>query len=162
MASPTRSSGGAGVPPALPSIPLSAEAPDTHSIGGLVREASTQVSNLVRAELKLARSELTTEVKKGAIGAGFFIVALAVFIFSLVFFFIALAELLTYLWFERWSAYLLVFGVMALTAAVAGFIGFLVVRKIRPPRRTISSVRDTASVFTQRGREDTDPAAGRW
>ena len=76
MASPTSSSG-TEVPPVLPSIPLSKEPvvpASEQSIGGLVREATSQVSTLVRAEVELARSEVTAEVKKGLQGSVFFVV----------------------------------------------------------------------------------------
>lgn len=122
------------------------------SIGGLVREATTQVSTLLRAELELARSEVTAEVKKGVQGSVFFLVALTIVLFSLFFFFIAVAELLT-IWLMPWAAYLIVFGLMLVVAGVSGFIGYLRVRRIRAPERTISSVKDTAAALGRRGRD---------
>jgi len=124
------------------------------SIGGLVREATTQVSTLLRAELELARSEVTAEVKKGVQGSVFFLVALTIVLFSLFFFFIAVAELLT-IWLMPWAAYLIVFGLMLVAAGLSGFIGYLRVRRIRAPERTISSVKDTAAALGRRGRDDT-------
>ena len=102
MASSTSSSG-ADVPPVLPSIPLSPEpvtAPADQSIGGLVREATAQMSTLVRAEVELAKTEVTAEVRKGVQGSVFFIVALTILLFSLFFLFFTLAELLA-LWLNR-------------------------------------------------------------
>jgi len=124
------------------------------SIGGLVREATTQVSTLLRAELELARSEVTAEVKKGVQGSVFFLVALTIVLFSLFFFFIAVAELLT-IWLMPWAAYLIVFGMMLLAAGLAGLLGYLRVRRIRAPARTISSVKDTAAALGRRGRDGT-------
>jgi hypothetical protein len=156
VASPTRGSGGgnSAVPPVLPSIPLAEErsADANGSVGSLVREATNQVSTLLRAELELARSEVTAEVKKGLTGSVFFLVALTVVLFSLFFFFIAVAELLT-IWLMPWAAYLIVFGVMLLFAGLCGFLGYLRVRKIRAPERTISSVKDTAAALGRRGRD---------
>jgi nitrate reductase gamma subunit len=123
------------------------------SIGGLVREATTQVSTLLRAELELARSEVTAEVKKGVQGSVFFLVALTIVLFSLFFFFIAVAELLT-IWLMPWAAYLIVFGIMLVAAGLSGLLGFLRVRRIRAPERTISSVKDTAAALGRRGRDD--------
>src|SRR5437764_8761033 len=76
VASPTSPSG-AGVPPVLPSIPLAPEAPRSgeQSVGDLVREVTTHLSTLVRAEVELARAEVTAEVKKGVTGSVFFAVA---------------------------------------------------------------------------------------
>ncbi len=153
MASPTSSSSGADVPPVLPSIPLSAEPATTagdRSIGGLVREATAQVSTLVRAEVELAKAEVTAEVKKGLQGSIFFIVALTILLFSLFFLFFTLAELLA-LWVSRPAAFGIVFAFMVLIAAVFGLLGYLRVRKIRKPERTISSLKESAHVLSRRG-----------
>ncbi|GAA3218568.1 phage holin family protein [Pseudonocardia petroleophila] len=156
MASPT-SSNGTEVPPVLPSIPLSKEpvvAAADQSIGGLVREATAQVSTLVRAEVELARSEVTAEVKKGLQGSIFFIVALVVALFSLFFLFFALGETLA-LFLNRSASFWIVFGFMLLVAGVFGLLGYLRVRKIRKPERTISSLKESAQVLSNRNRADT-------
>ena len=97
MASPTSRGGAEAVPPVLPSIPLAPE-PVTplaeQSIGSLVKEATAHVSTLVRAEVELARAEVTAEVKKGLQGSIFFIVALVILLFSLFFLFFTIAEVL--------------------------------------------------------------------
>ena len=64
------------------------------SIGDLVKDATTQVSTLVRAEVELARAEITRDVKKGLTGSVFFILALVVLFYSTFFFFFFVAELL--------------------------------------------------------------------
>ena len=155
MASPTSSSG-TEVPPVLPSIPLTKEpvvSAEDQSIGGLVREATAQVSTLVRAEVELARAEVTAEVRKGLQGSIFFVVALAVALFSLFFLFFALGETLA-LFLTRAAAFWIVFGLMILVAGVFGLFGYLRVRKIRKPERTISSLKESAQVLAQRGRGD--------
>ncbi len=153
MASSTSSSG-TEVPPVLPSIPLAPEpvrpAAD-QSIGELVREATSQASTLVRAEVELARAEVTAEVKKGLQGSLFFIVALVILLFSLFFFFFALGELLNYLGLSRAAAFGIVFGLMLLIAALFGLLGYRRVRKIRKPERTISSLKESAQVLSHRG-----------
>ena len=102
-----------GVPTTVTSIPLvDPHAPKADpSIGDLVKDATAQVSTLVRAEVELAKAEITRDVKKGLTGSVFFILALVVLFYSTFFFFFFLAELLdTWLW--RWAAFLIVFGVM--------------------------------------------------
>ena len=97
MASPTSPSG-ADVPPVLPSIPLAPEPArraDDKSIGALVTDVTTQLSNLVRAEVELAKAEVTAEVRKGVTGSAFFTVAAVIGLFSLFFLFFTLAELLS-------------------------------------------------------------------
>lgn len=152
MASPTSSSG-AEVPPVLPSIPLAPEPlkpVGEQSIGDLVREATAQMSTLVRAEVELARTEVTAEVKKGLQGSVFFVIALTILLFSLFFMFFALAELLA-LWLNRAASFGIVFGIMVVVAALFGLLGYLRVRKIRKPERTISSLKESAQVLSHRG-----------
>jgi uncharacterized membrane protein YqjE len=153
VASPTSSSG-AEVPPVLPSIPLSREpvrSLEEQSIGSLVREATEQVSTLVRAEVELARAEMTAEVKKGLQGSIFFVVALTILLFSLFFAFFALGELLA-LWLNRAASFAIVFGIMLVVAGLFGLLGFLRVRRIRKPERTISSLKESVEVLSHRGR----------
>ena len=69
----------------------------------------------MRAEVELAKAEVTAEVRKGVTGSVFFAVAAAIGLFSLFFFFFTLAELLS-LWFLRWVAFAIVFVLMVLVA----------------------------------------------
>ena len=158
MASPTSPSG-ADVPPVLPSIPLapeSARPAGEQTIGGLVTDVTMQLSNLVRAEVELAKAEVTEEVRKGVTGSAFFAVAATIGLFSLFYFFFALAELLS-LWLLRWVAFAIVFALMVLLAAVFGFLGYRKVRKIRKPERTIESLRESADMLQHLGRSDGRP-----
>lgn len=152
---------GAGLPP-VPSIPLSdfETAPGEQSIGGLVREATTHLSTLIRSELELAKAELGTEVKKGLRGSVFFILALAVLAFSMFFLFFTFGELLS-VWLPRWAGFGIVFLLMLVTAGLFGFIGYRKVRTIRGPQRTIETLKDTAKVVPRRGGGESDrqPAA---
>jgi Putative Actinobacterial Holin-X, holin superfamily III len=141
-----------GIPATVTSIPLV----DPHaasadpSIGELVKDATAQVSTLVRAEVELARAEITRDVKKGLTGSVYFILALVVLFYSTFFFFFFVAELLdTWLW--RWVAFLIVFGVMVLTTAALALLGYLKVRRIRGPQKTIESVKETRAAFTGGG-----------
>ncbi|WP_280833046.1 phage holin family protein [Mycolicibacterium frederiksbergense] len=138
-----------GVPATVTSIPLvdpHAPKPDA-SIGELVRDATAQVSTLVRAEVELAKAEITRDVKKGLTGSVFFIAALVVLFYSTFFFFFFLAELLdTWLW--RWVAFLIVFGIMLVVTGALAVLGFLKVRRIRGPQQTIESVKEAREALT--------------
>ncbi len=138
-----------GVPNTISSIPLSDvdyRAPGTGSIGNLVKDATTQVSTLVRAEVELAKAEVTGEIKKGLQGSLFFLLALAVLIFSAFFFFFFLAETLD-IWLPRWASFLIVFAFMILVAAVFGFLGYRRVKKLRKPEKTIDSLKQASKVL---------------
>ena len=132
-----------GVPATVTSIPLvDPHAPKAEpSIGDLVKDTSAQISTLVRAEVELAKAELTRDVKKGVTGSVYFILALVVLFYSTFFFFLFLAVLLD-LWLWTWVAYLIVFGLMVVTALVFALLGYLKVRRIRGPQQTITSVKE--------------------
>jgi putative superfamily III holin-X len=144
--------------PRVPSIPLTDEAafdaPGNQSIGHLVKDATAQLSTLVRAEIELAKSEIAQSAKKAAIGSIFFIVALVILLYSSFFFFFFAAELLDSWLYRRWLSYLIVFGSMLAIAVLAALLGFLRVRKIRAPQRTISTIKDTTAALTSRGKDE--------
>jgi hypothetical protein len=142
-----------GVPTTITSIPLvdPHAVPGDPSIGDLVKDATAQVSTLVRAEVELARAEIVRDVKKGLTGSIFFIAALVVLFYSTFFFFFFVAVLLEE-WLWRWVAFLIVFAVMVLTTAALALFGYLKVRRIRGPRQTIESVKETRSAFSSESR----------
>ncbi|WP_130344212.1 phage holin family protein [Herbihabitans rhizosphaerae] len=144
--------------PAVPSIPLTDDraggafaAAGEQSVGGLVKDATTHLSTLVRAEIELAKSEITGEVKKGLMGSAFFVGALTVLLFSSFFFFFALAELLYDLGLYRSLAFGIVWLLMLIVAGLAAFLGYRKVKTIKGPKRTISTMKDTASAFKRGG-----------
>jgi hypothetical protein len=119
-------------------------APAQQSVGELVRDASEQVSALVRAEIELAKAELGATVKRGGIGAALFGAAIGVFLLALPFLFVALAEVLVRVGLPRWSAYLIVWGFFMLVAVLLAMLGLRAVRRLRRPERTLETVKDTA------------------
>ncbi|GGC75879.1 phage holin family protein [Hoyosella rhizosphaerae] len=141
---------GDGVPKTVASIPLAdadARIPgQSVSIGDLVKDATSQVSALFRAEVELAKSEVTSEVKKGVKGSIFFVVAGVILLFSLFFFFFFLGHLLNE-WLWTWAAWGIVFLIMVFAAAVCGLIGYLKVRKLKKPEHTIESVKGLKGVL---------------
>ena len=151
-----------GVPNTITSIPLTdpSALPADASIGDLVKEATAQVSTLVRAEVELARAEITRDVKRGLTGSVLFIAALVVLFYSTFFFFFFVAELLD-IWLYRWAAYLIVFGIMVVATAVLALFGYLKVRRIRGPRETIESVKETREVLTSADHKALSQTAGR-
>jgi len=150
-----------GVPNTITSIPLTDPnvLPAEPSIGDLVKEATTQVSTLVRAEVELARAEITRDVKRGLTGSVYFIAALVVLFYSTFFFFFFIAELLD-IWLYKWIAYLIVFAIMVLATALLALLGYLKVRRIRGPRETIESVKETREVLTSGDHKAGRPSGG--
>lgn len=145
------------------SIPLSEEGTGSggeQSLGNLVRDATTHISTLVRAEVELAKTELTGEIKKGVKGSVYFVLALAIIAFSMFFLFFILAEGLHALGLWRWASFGIVFLLMLVVAGLLALLGYQRVRKIRAPQRTIESLKDTAQIARrQHGQEQSDQSA---
>jgi hypothetical protein len=149
-----------GVPTTVTSIPLvdpHAPKPDP-SVGDLVKDATSQMSTLVRAEVELARAEIIRDVKKALTGSVYFVLALVVLFYSTFFFFFFVADLLD-LWLQKWAADLIVFGLMLLTTGLLGFFGYLKVRKIRGPQKTIESVKEARVALVPGGDTPSIPAS---
>ncbi|HEX3787578.1 MAG TPA: phage holin family protein [Pseudonocardiaceae bacterium] len=147
---------GNGLPP-VASIPLSddqAAGTGGQSLGALVKEATVHVSALIRAELELARAEITAEVKKGLTGSVLFLIALTMALLAMPFALTAAAlgiDKGLWSWADPWGGFLIVFLAMLLIAGLCAYLGFKKVRKIRAPQRTISTVRDTAAALKRSG-----------
>ncbi|OQO92877.1 phage holin family protein [Saccharomonospora piscinae] len=148
--------------PAVPYLPLSEDdgtATQDQSIGSLVKDATQHVSTLVRAEVELIKSEAVGEAKKAFKGSLFFVVAGVVALYSSFFFFFFLGELLSE-WLPRWAAFGIVFLLMLVTAAVAGYAGLRKWKRVRKPQRSIDSLKDTADTLRHRKSPEAEPAPG--
>lgn len=157
MTSARDNSNGDGLP-RVPSIPLTDDAAfdanSNHSIGHLVKDATAQLSTLVRAEIELAKGEIAQSAKRAAFGSIFFIVALVVLLYSSFFFFIFAAELIDSWLYRRWLSYLIVFVSMLAIVVVAAVLGIRKLKKIKAPERTISSLKETTAALTSRGKDE--------
>lgn len=145
--------------PRVPSIPLSDDvsvAAD-QSLGGLVKDATTHLSTLVRGELELAKTELAGEVKKAVTGSVSFIVALVLLLLFIPFGLVALALGINdfFDWENHpWWGFLIVFFVAVLGAAFLVWRGARKFKKIRAPQRTIDTAKDTMAALRNRGGDD--------
>jgi len=134
----------------IPLTEVNKRVPGTGSIGDLVKDATAQVSTLVRAEVELAKAEVTDEVKKAVRSGIFFIVAGVIGLYSTFFLFFTLAELLA-IWLPRSAAFAIVFAVMVLGAAVTGLLGYRKVKTVQKPEKTIDAVKDNVKVLPRSG-----------
>ena len=117
------------------------------SVGSLVQSAMADFSTLVRGEIELAKAEVGKSAKKAGIGAGAFGAAGVVLAFSAFFFFIALAEFLTWLGLERWISYLIVWFLLVIVAVIAALVGRRFIKKIEKPERTLETLSDLPEVL---------------
>lgn len=112
------------------------------SLGELVATATRDLSLLVHKEVELAKTELSEEIKRAGIGAGFLGGAGFVGVFALVFFSVAAALAIS----EGadlpfWAGFLCIGGGYGALAGLLGMLGLGKVVKVRPPQRTIRTVR---------------------
>ena len=126
--------------PAVVATPATADEP---SIGWLVSDASTHLSTIIRGEIELAKLELRSSVKNAGTGAGFFTAAAVLLLFSLVYGFQSLAEGIAALGVYRWLAFLIVFLLQVVVAALCGFLGVKKVKRVRAPERTLKTTKET-------------------
>lgn len=146
---------GAGLP-RVPSIPLSdeASAAGEQSIGGLVKDATTHISTLVRGEFELAKSEVVGEVKKGLTGSAYFIAAFVVLLLFFPFILITIALGINDTFdFEShpWFGFLMIVVFAIVLIVLFGLLGWRKFKRIRAPKRTIESAKDTMAVLRNRG-----------
>ena len=126
---------------------------DEPTIGRLVSDASRDISSLVQKEIQLAKSELKVSVKNGGTGVGLFAGAVFFLLMGLVMFSIGLAYLF------HWNgegldlqwAFLLVFVIYLLVAALLGYLGYRKVQKVRGPEKAIAEAQKTKAALTTRG-----------
>src|SRR4051794_23029338 len=106
------------------------------SLGDVVNDVSTKASLLVREEIELAKTEVAEKAKSLGKGAGVAIAAGVMVVFALIYFFEALA------WFfndlfdvgsKLWIGFLIVFVILIVLAAIAGWIGLRWIKKGAPP-----------------------------
>jgi uncharacterized membrane protein YqjE len=124
-------------------------ADDGQSIGDLVALAAKDVSQLIRYEIDLAKTELKGDVRRiglaGALGG----VAAFVACLVLVLLSIALAFGLVALGIWAWAAFLIVAGVYILFAALVLGIAYLRVRRLSGLSKTRKTVNEGLEMLRQ-------------
>ena len=113
---------------------------DEQSLGDLVALAAKDVSQLIRYEIDLAKTELKDDVQRVGLAAGLSGVAAFVACLVLVLLSIALAFGLVALGIWAWAAFLIVAGVYVLFAALVLGIAYLRVRRLSGLSKTRKTV----------------------
>jgi len=113
---------------------------DGQSLGDLVALAAKDVSQLVRYEIDLAKTELRDDVQRIGLAAALSGVAAFVACLVLVLLSIALAFGLVALGIWAWAAFLIVAGVYVLFAALVLGIAYLRVRRLSGLSKTRKTV----------------------
>jgi Putative Actinobacterial Holin-X, holin superfamily III len=118
------------------------------TIGRLVVDTATDFSQLIRSEIELAKTELKVSAKAGGIGIGLFAGAAFLVLLAIVMVSIALALFLDWWIVGTATAFLIVFALYVLIAALLAFIGVRKVKQVKAPEQAIEAVKDTKQVFS--------------
>ena len=113
------------------------------TLGKLVMDAQRDISSLVSKEIQLAKTELKVSVKHGGVGIGLFAGAAFLGLLAIIMLSVAFA------YFLNWNgegldlhwAFLVVFFVYVLIAALLAYIGLRQVKQVKAPERAIEQGR---------------------
>jgi hypothetical protein len=108
------------------------------TIGKLVVDAFDDFGTLLRHIIELAKSELKVSVRAGGMAIGLFLAAGFLLLMSLVLVSISIAYFIVMAGLDPAWAFLIVFGGYVLLAVVCGLIGYVKVRKVKAPERTMA------------------------
>ena len=113
------------------------------AVGDIIKNITDEVKILVRDEIELAKKELVPAARNAGIGAGLFgaagyfaICALSVLYFAAAFGLVAAGL-------AAWLAFLIVGGALFVIAGICGLVGFVLVKRVKPPERTIAQANKT-------------------
>ena len=122
---------------------MTTAADQDQSLGELVATATRDLSLLVHKEIELAKAEISAEVKRAGIGAGFLGGAGFVGVFTLLFLSVAAAlGISAAADIPVWAGFLIVGAAYGMLAGLLGMLGISKFRTVGPPRRTIRTVKD--------------------
>ncbi|MFI2433346.1 phage holin family protein [Streptomyces sp. NPDC018693] len=121
------------------------------SVGELVQQASRELTELVRAEMRLAQTEMTQKGKRFGLGGGMFGGAGLVGFLALQAL-VATAIAALSLALPVWAAGLITTGALLVIAAVLAVVGRAQVRRAAPPapEQTIDTVRADLAEIKER------------
>ena len=114
------------------------------TIGKLVTDATRDISTLINKEIELAKSELKVSFRAGGLGLALFAAAGFLAVLAVIMLSVAFAYLI------NWNgdglalqwAFLIVFGVYLLLAALLVFVGVKKVKQVRGPEKAIEQGRE--------------------
>ena len=115
-------------------------------VGDIIKGITDDVKLLVRDEIALAKAELIPAAKNGGIGAGLFAGAgyFAICALSVLYFAAAYGLAAAFGW-PVWLGFLVVGVALLVVAGICGGIGFMLVKRVKPPERTIAQANETVA-----------------
>jgi hypothetical protein len=115
-------------------------------VGDIIKDITDSGKLLASDTMELAKSELMPAAKNGGMGVGLFMGAAYFAVSALSVLYFALAYGLSDLFdWPLWLGFLVVGILLFLVAAVCGGIGYMLVKKVKAPERTIAQVNETVA-----------------
>lgn len=113
------------------------------SLGQLVSDVSTDVSQILRGELELAKAEIKQDVTHAGKGAGMFAGAALFALYGLGLLFLGLAGVIA-IWLDWWAGLLIMAALLFVVAGVLALIGKGQVTKVKgKPEKAIDQGKQT-------------------
>ncbi|MFI0412158.1 phage holin family protein [Actinomadura sp. 3N508] len=130
------------------------------SLGDLATLALSEMSDIIRLEMELARVELKADAKKAAVSSVMFTIAAVMGGIVVILLSISFAYGLIGLGLWRWAAFLIVAGVYVVLAGGLMLIAKRLIKKIEGAKRTRKSLKSDLSKLRRRGDSDTPELTG--
>ncbi|TDC42891.1 phage holin family protein [Actinomadura sp. KC345] len=134
---------------------LPGERMEDKSVGDLVGMASQNISNLIRAEMDLAKMELKADAKKAAVSSVMFTIAAVMGGIVVILLSISFAYGLVALGVWHWAAFLIVAIVYVALAIALMLIAKRLIKKIEGGKRTRKTLKNDLETLRKRGGSDT-------
>lgn len=115
-------------------------------MGRLVEQLSEQATRLFRAEMALAKAEVTDKAKRSGIGIGLFVVATVLVLYAVGVLIWAAIIGLAEAW-PLWLSALVVGVVLMLAAGALAFVGLNVLKRAARRPETIDRVKDDVAAI---------------
>lgn len=123
---------------------------EERSVGELVASVQRDMSQLVKQEIELAKSELKINVKLGGMSVALFAAAAFLMLLAVIMLSVGFAYLINLTGLDLVWSFLLVFLAYTLLAGLLGFIGYRKVRRVRGPQRAIHQAQETKEALLNR------------
>jgi hypothetical protein len=119
------------------------------AVGDIIKNITEDVKLLVQDQIELAKVELIPAAKNGGTGAGLFGAAGYFGLSATILLYFAAAFGLVAAGLAPWLAFLIVGVALLLIAAILAGIGYLFVRRVRGPERTIAQANQSVAEVTE-------------
>jgi len=123
-------------------------APEEPTIGKLVVDAIDDVGTLVRNIIELAKAELKVSVNAGIVAIALFFLAGFVSLLAIIMVSVSIAYFIAMTGLDLAYCFLIVFGGYLVLAGLLGFLGYLRIRKVKAPERTIAAAQELPRAFS--------------